>query len=308
MTNYSYDKCLKNAHKVNWRINEVLDGRDFDPNCDWLPKELSGSDQLPFLSREERRKLTHIEMAAYAHLFGYVEEFVAPQVAELSLDFEEGNRSAFEALTNFAAEEVKHMCLFRRVRDQINDSLGFDLQLIDGERETAQYVLSKNTAGVLLFTACVEWLTQRHYLGCFQDSSAVDPLTKHIFKCHWQEEAQHAQLDHLETLRAFSPLDAASRDEAIDDLIELVGAVDGLLQQQSEFDAANFEQYVGRTFAPAERTQIYEAVLAAKRYTFITSGVTHPRFEELFVEVSTPEQRARVQDALTSLLPALMAA
>ena len=78
MSNYSYEKCLERSYRVNWRIEEVLEGRHFDPSREWLPQALSGASQIEFLSRGERRKLTHVEMGAYAHLFGSAEEFVVP--------------------------------------------------------------------------------------------------------------------------------------------------------------------------------------------------------------------------------------
>lgn len=308
MTNYSYSRCLTNSHKVNWRIDEVLADRSFDLDRRWLPSALSAADRLDCLDETERRKLTHIEMASYAHLFGYVEEFIAPQVVELSADFEHGDRRAFEALTNFAAEEIKHMHLFRRLRDQLNATLGFELRLVDGEHETARFVLGKSTGAVLLLTACIEWLTQRHYLECFKSSENLDPFTKHVFKAHWQEEAQHAQLDHLETLRSFGSMTPDERELAVQDLIQLVEAVDGLLAQQAAFDTENFERYIRRTLFAEERAQVLEQVLSAKRDTFLISGVTHPRFQELFAAVTTAEQQERVGAALGSLLPRLAAA
>ncbi len=45
-------------------------------------------------------------------------------------------------------------------------------------------------------------------------------------------------------------------------------------------------------------------MLKAKRYTFIESGVTHPNFQALFSEVTTPAQREKVQTALDALLAA----
>ena len=45
-------------------------------------------------------------------------------------------------------------------------------------------------------------------------------------------------------------------------------------------------------------------MLAAKRYTFIESGVTHPNFQELFGLVTTRAQQARVQAALGAMLAA----
>lgn len=301
MPNYSYADCLENAYKVNWRIGDVLGSRRFDPSMRWLPPSLSGAAALAFLDDDEKRALTQIELAAYAHLFGYVEEFIAPKISDLARDFEIDDRVEFDALTNFAAEEVKHMNLFRAVRDRVQEQLGFELALLEGEASTARYVLGKSTGAVLLLTAAIEWLTQRHYLDAMKDDSGLDPFTRSIFHAHWLEESQHAKLDHLETVRAFAGMTAEQRDRAVDELIELVAAVDGLLQQQVEHDLANFATRLGRTFDTREQDELRRELLRAKRWTFVLSGVTHPRFEELFVEVTTPAQRARVGAALESL-------
>lgn len=163
-------------------------------------------------------------------------------------------------------------------------------------------MLSKTNAAVLLFTAAVEWLTQRHLLDASREDEALDGFTMDVFRAHWEEECQPAQLDHLETLRAFEGLSAEERDRAIDELIELVGAVDGLLRVQTEHDLENLARALGRSLAPAETEELRGGVLAAKRWTFIESGVTHPRFQELFREVTNPAQRERVEQALGDLL------
>jgi P-aminobenzoate N-oxygenase AurF len=302
MTTYSYAECLQNSYRVNWKISDVIGGRDFDPARRWLPARLSGAAAVSCLTEQEKTKLTHVEMGAYAHLFGYVEEFIAPKVLSLARDFELDDRDAFDALANFASEEVKHMNLFREVRARVDERMGFPLSLLPGASDVARVVLSKHTGAVLLLTAAIEWFTQLHYLTCFKDDDTLDPFTKHIFKSHWLEESQHARMDHLETLRAFKGMSDAEKDTAIDDLIELVGAVDGLLRTQAGFDVDNLERYLKRYLEPAEREEIYASVVRAKRYTFIESGVTHPNFQELFGAVTTPDQQAKVQQALGTLL------
>jgi hypothetical protein len=147
-------------------------------------------------------------------------------------------------------------------------------------------------------------MTQRHYLDAIKDDAGLDPFTRSIFKAHWQEESQHAQLDHMETVRAFAGMTPAERERAIDDLIELVAAVDGLLQQQVAHDVANLCASLRRTFDAQEQAELRREILRAKRWTFILSGVTHPRFEELFHEVTTEAQRARVSQALEGLFAA----
>jgi hypothetical protein len=301
MPTYSYANCLTNSYKVNWKIEDVLEDRRFDPALRWLPAALSGASAATSLDERERRALTHVELSAYAHLFGYVEEFIAPKVSALARDFEIDQRSAFDALTNFAAEEVKHMNLFRAVRDRVDGQLGFRLERLGGEAATARFVLGKSTGAVMLFTSAIEWLTLRHYLEAIKDDAQLDPFTQSIFKAHWQEESQHAQLDHLETVRAFAGMDAAERERAVDELIELVAAVDGLLKQQVEHDLANLSSLLGRAFPAPQLDELRREVLRAKRWTFILSGVTHPRFQELFVEVTTPAQRERVGAALDTL-------
>jgi len=281
MSAYSYADCLQKSYRVNWKIADVVGGRHFDGARRWLPARLSGADRIGCLTPSEKVKLTHVEMGAYAHLFGFVEEFIAPKMLTLARDFEIDQREAFDALTNFAAEEVKHMNLFREVRGCVDSALGFSLALLPGAPEVARVVLSKHTGAVLLLTAAIEWLTQLHYLSCFQTDDELDPFTKHIFKSHWLEESQHAR---------------------IDDLIELVGAVDGLLQTQARLDVDNLQACLWRRLGMAERQEIEAAVLAAKRYTFIESGVTHPNFLELFGMVTTPAQQEKVQQALAALL------
>ncbi len=302
MATYSYTDCLQNSYRVNWKIGDVLDGRRFDLSRRWLPTQLSGADAIASLSPEEKTKLSHVEMGAYAHLFGYVEEFIAPKMGALARDFEIDHRDAFDALTNFAAEEVKHMNLFREVRNRVDDTLGFPLALVSGQKDVARAVLSKQTGAVLLLTAAIEWFTQLHYLSCFKDNDALDPFTRQIFKCHWLEESQHARMDHLETLRAFSGIGPERRDAAVADLIELVGAVDGLLQQQAGLDVENLQRYLDRGLSPSTLQEVYAAVLDAKRYTFIASGVAHPNFQELFGAVTTGAQQENVQKALAGIL------
>jgi len=299
---YTHSDCLQNSYKINWRIRDVLGDDHFDKSRHWLPMSLSGAGGVPFFTKHEKTCLTHVEMGAYAHLFGYVEEFIAPEILDLAQNYEIDEREAFDALANFAAEEVKHMTLFREIRARVDKTLGFPLRLLEGEKEVARTVLSKNRGAVLLLTAAIEWFTQLHYLSAFKDDVDLDPLTKKIFRAHWQEESQHARMDHLETLRAFAEMPGADKEQAITDLIILVAAVDELLKKQSQYDLENLEQYLQRTFTTAERDTILRSVLRAKRYSFIESGVTHPNFKATFLEVTTPAQQDKVGRALTTLL------
>ena len=93
MSKYSFERCLQNSYRINWTIEGVLEDHRFDPDRRWLPLSLSGASRVQGLSEAERRKLTQIEMASYAHLFGYVEEFIAPKVSELACEHQQQYRN-----------------------------------------------------------------------------------------------------------------------------------------------------------------------------------------------------------------------
>jgi len=302
MASYTYEECLERSYRVNWKIKDVLGFADFDLERPWLPEALSCGSGLPWLGPQEQLRLTHVEMGAYAHLFGFVEAFIAPEMVNLanSAGFESG--PAFAALTNFASEEIKHMHLFREVRRKVDEKIGFPLELLQGEMAVAEVVLGMHPGAVLLLTSAIEWLTQDHFLNAMRDVDNLDGLTREVFKFHWMEEAQHARLDHLETLRVFRDLTPEGRDEAIRDLVRLLAALDALLQEQVDLDARNAARYLGRAFTHGQQEELLAALLRAKRHCFIECGVNHPNFLELFKLVSTPAQRDRVQEALGLLL------
>lgn len=246
--------------------------------------------------------MSQVEMASYAHLFGFVEEFIAPLMARRSGDFAIVNREGFDALSQFVSEEIKHMNLFRRVRERADENLGIQCRLLDNSQEVAQFVHSKSDAAILLLTACIEWFTQAHYLESIRDHNDLDPLCKRIFRYHWAEEAGHARIDHLETIREFAGLSQAGKNQAAEELVELVLAVDGLLATQSSRDIENFTALTGVRPEGEERKALAAAVHRAKRHTFIVSGVTHPEFQRLFTEVFDEAQQKKVVDGLAPVL------
>jgi hypothetical protein len=300
---YSYSKSFALSKRIHWTVEELLDGHEFSREKRWLPNGLSGAAELADMPDAFLTQLTQVEMASYSHLFGFVEEFIAPLMAKRSSDHAIDNRDGFNALTNFVSEEIKHMELFREVRRKVDETLDTKFELLDNNGDVAKLVLSHSEGAVLLLTACIEWFTQRHYLEAFKaQADELDPLTLRIFKAHWCEEAQHAQLDHLETLREYETLTYDEKTGAAKELAGLVNAVDGLLEAQSEMDVRNLESLMRAPLSTPERDRVEAAVLKAKRYTFIGSGVTHPKFQELFEAVFSPAQRDLVVAEISHLL------
>jgi hypothetical protein len=275
------------------RIGEVIGDRHFDLSRRWLPVRLSGADRVACLSPAEKVKLTHVELGAYAHLFACLEEFVAPAMSTLA---------RADALASCAADELKHVNLFREIRARVDDALGLPLTLLPEPGKVASVVLSRHPAAVLLLTAAIEWLSQLHYLNCFVDDAALDPLTRHIFESHWREESQHARLEHAQTVLAFRKLTIVEQERAIDDFIDLITGVEGLLHIQARLDVENLQRCIWRRLPKTEQAEILTAVLAAKRDTFVESGLSHPNFQELLRMVATPAQQQKVRQALGAVL------
>lgn len=119
---------------------------------------------------------------------------------------------------------------------------------------------------------------------------------------HWREESQHAVLDELEWQAEDAKIGREERDAAVNDLIELVGAVDGILQAQSDADAAYFARLCEQRFTTAQRAEIGAAMLRAYRWQYIVSGVQHPHFMKLLTSMTTPEQMKRIGSALAPLV------
>jgi hypothetical protein len=126
-------------------------------------------------------------------------------------------------------------------------------------------------------------------------------LFKDVFLYHWKEESQHAILDELEIVRNDAEMTAGQRDRAVTEFIELVAAVDGILQAQAKNDASYFMAACGRTVDAAEAVAIEDAFLKAYRWQYIHSGAQQPHFMKVLSGLITGEQGQRIQAALDRL-------
>lgn len=141
-----------------------------------------------------------------------------------------------------------------------------------------------------------------HYHASIEPDTGLSDLYKDVFLHHAREESQHAILDELEWRRENAKLSAAERDHAVDDLIALVGAVDGLLQLQAGADVDYFLAVCGRSFTKQQQAQLRAGVLRAYRWQYIVSGVEDPRFTGILGSMITPQQSARIGAALAPIV------
>jgi len=122
-----------------------------------------------------------------------------------------------------------------------------------------------------------------------------------VFLYHWKEESQHAILDELEWKRHDAGLTSEERDRAVDEFIELVGAVDGILQAQAATDASYFAAHCGRVMGIEEAEAIKAGFLKAYRWQYIHSGAAHPTFRKVLSGLITESQGQRIEAALATL-------
>lgn len=298
-----YAKAVEVSKRIRWDIDrDVIKGREFDFTKKFLPDGLSKVDRLDFLSPNEQRLLSQIQGRTYANIFGLVERFIAAKVLEVSREHWLGDQHALEALVRFGDEEIKHQELFRRIERMVAEGMPEGYSFVPEPNAVASAVLSKSTWAVLALTCHIELFVLAHYRQSIDPDPNLSPLWKDVFLYHWKEESQHAIIDELEWKREDAKLTPEARDAAVEDLIALVGAVDGILQAQAAADTHYFVAVCGRPLAAAEIEKLRAGVLAAYRWQYIVSGVQGPRFVEVLNGLITPENGARIGAALAPIL------
>jgi len=174
-------------------------------------------------------------------------------------------------------------------------------QLAADPDQVAQVVLQKSSWAVLALTCHIELFTLVHYKDSIDADPTLSPLWKDVFRFHWMEESQHAVLDEIEWRREDEKLSPAQRDRAVDELIELVAAVDGILQAQSAADARYVVSMLRRELTPEQTEAVSDTFLRAYRYQYIASGLQRTRFPGILFGMLTEAQKARVNAALAPL-------
>jgi hypothetical protein len=294
-----YAKCIEVSKRIRWDIErDVIRGRRFDFSKKFMPDGLSKVQQLTFLSPAEKRFLSQVQGRTYANMFALVERFIGAKTTELSHDHALGDQVAFEALVRLTDEELKHQELFRRLERMAGEQMPEGYQFMPQPNDVAGAVLSKCTWAVMGLTLDIEIFSQAHYRSSIEPDTELSDLWKDVFLFHWKEESQHAILDELEWRRVHAQLSEAERDQGVTDLIELVGAVDHLVQLQAKADADYFIARAGRELGKAEQASIADVLLKAYRWQYIVSGAQDPRFGEVLTELVTPAQMERIGAAL----------
>jgi hypothetical protein len=298
-----YAQIVRSSKKTEWQIDrDLLQDRSFDFSSKFLPDGLSQIDRLTFLVAAEARLLSQIQGRTYAYIFGLVERFISAKMLDQGRAHVFDNQLALEALVRFSNDEIKHQELFRRMETMMGSQLPAGYRQVADPNDVARAVLAASTWSVLALTCHIELFVQAHYIQSIAPREELCPLFKDVFKFHWKDESRHVVLDELEWQDEHAKLSPAERDQAVNDLITLVAAVDAILQAQSAADADYFIGNVSRSFSVDESAQIKACVLSAYRWQYIISGVRHPHFGRLLTQMTTPAQMSRIQTALVPIM------
>jgi hypothetical protein len=277
--NYSYSSALAASERIGWRIDDIIGGdKKLDFSKPFLPEALAQVKPLAFLAPEDQLILNHIRGHEYLAMFGLVEEFILPYVVEHARPRLSGDDERARALLQFAAEEAKHIHLFKRFRKEFETGFGATCDFIGPAEEVKRFVLSHSPLGIALAILHIEWMTLRHYTESVRDNQDLDAQFKSLLKHHWLEESQHTKLDTLVLEEVAADATSEEIDRAIADYAKIGAFLDQGIQQQAQFEIEDFAAATGRTLSRSEREALNAALLKGMRWTYLGTGMTHPNF------------------------------
>jgi hypothetical protein len=293
---FNFRDVLNASTRAAWAIEDVLPAEaNLDFSRDFLPENLARTGTAPGLTARQRRILNQIRGHEYLSIFGLVEEFILPFVLDHARPQLNGDDERVRALLNFAGEEAKHIHLFKLFHKRFTDSFGTACDVIGPPEPVAAEVLRHDPLAVALLILHIEWMTQRHYVESVRDDGDLDPLFRSLLRHHWMEEAQHAKLDTLMVAALCEGRDEAGIQKALDEYIELGLFIDNALKAQVEMNLTALEKASGESIAEGDRPALVEQQLQALRWTYIGTGMTHPKFVATLAAMS-PAARDRIAE------------
>lgn len=291
---FSYESVLAASHRATWQIDDVIaPGDALDFSRPFMPESLARTAGVEGLEPDERLLLNQIRGHEYLCIFGLVEEFILPFVLDHARPYLSGDDHRVRALLQFAGEEAKHIQLFKRFNEAFERGFAVDCAMIGPAEAIGAEVLRHDPLAVALAILQIEWMTQGHYVDSVRDDAGLDPLFKSLLRHHWMEEAQHAKLDTLMVEALAEGRDAAGIERAVEEYLEIGLFIDGGLKAQGAFNLAALEQASGRALGARTRKALLGQQHQAARWTYLGSGMAHPKFRATLAALS-PSARDRI--------------
>ena len=293
---FDFENVLATSVRAAWRLEDVIpDDAKLDFGRPFLPESLARTAEAPGVADESRLTLNQIRGHEYLSLFGLVEEFILPFIVDHARPQLSGDDWRVRALLQFAGEEAKHIQLFKIFQRRFAEAFAFPCPVIGPPDAIAREVLRHDPLAVALVILHIVWMTQLHYVGSVKDDNGLDPLFKSLLRHHWMEEAQHAKLDTLMIEALAAGRDEAGIQRAVDEYLEIGTFLDEGLKAQAGLNLDAFERAAGRTLSEGEREVLRAQQHQALRWTYLGSGMTHPRFVETLASLS-PAARDRIAE------------
>lgn len=299
---FSWEATLADSLKIVWNVDDLI-GADkrLDFSKPFLPESLAGVRGLSSLSEQEKLLLNQIRGNGYLFMFQVTEEFVLPFMLDQVRKVTPGGEALeVRAMLTFAEEEMKHIQLFQRFADEFAAGFHTPCTVVGPIKDIANALLKHSDIGLTLLALHLEWMTQLHYLDSIKDDQNLDPQFKNLLRHHWMEEAQHVKTDTLLLERLVREGGPQAVAQGFADFATIGGMVDGLLQQQVQFDLDALQAASGRKLGVSERQDIATAQLRAQRYTFLVSGMLQKNFQAI-VEQLSPEAAASIRGMASAL-------
>jgi hypothetical protein len=282
---FTYQATLASSLRAQWQLDDVLKpDQDLDFSRSFMPESLARTAAVTQLNRDEQRILNHISAHQYLSIFGVVEEFILPFVVDHARPHLSGDDWRIRAVLNFAAEEAKHIQLFKRFHEAFVRGFPVECQMIGPSEAIGAEILRHDPLAVGLVILMIEWMSQQHYLGSIRDDGDLDPLFKSLLKNHWMEEAQHAKLDTLIVDALGEGRSEEQIDKAMDEFFEIGAFLDAGLAEQAGFNIDALEKVIDRKVD--DRAGLLAQQHQAARWTYIGSGMVHERFRETLHSLS----------------------
>ena len=297
-----YAKVVEVSKRVRWDIDrDVIRGRGFDPSRIHADRPVAG--RRAGLPRRRRTKaVSQVQGRTYAYMFGLVERYIGAKAMELGRAHALGDQHAVEALVRMTDEEIKHQALFRRLEEMLAPRHAGRIRLRDrrpqrGRAGGARQEQVGRARADVAHRAVHAGALPRQHRAASEAVRAVEgrvpvPLARGVAA----RDPRRAGVACARTRE----LGAAERDAGVDDLIALVGAVDGILQRQAQADAAYFCAIAG-TASATSSASASKPMLKAYRWQYIVSGAMEPRFQKTLFGCLDAAQAQRIQEALAPL-------
>ena len=298
---FKYPAILAASNRAAWQIDEVIrPGAEFDFTRPFMPESLAQTAGLDMLSDAEKLTLNHIRAHDYLSIFGLVEEFILPFLMDhIRPSLPDADDVRVRAMMQFAAEEAKHIQLFKRFHETFTKGFGGQCEVIGPPDAVAKVVLAHDPMSVALTILMIEWMTQIHYVGSVRGDGGLEPLFVSLLRCHWMEEAQHAKLDTLMVQDLAKGMSQQQFKKAVDGFLEIGMFLDTNLKQQAKFNLDALERSMRRRLPEQERNQLMEQQRRALRWTYLGSGLRHEKFRATIGAIS-PAQLLRIDSIAPS--------